>query len=163
MVFLFKFCQPCRGMILYDRICWSLLRSQFDLRCPAPPKRGHCLLFWACQSLSLVWQGRRWYPPMLEIRWKREREMEWRGMGTHLWSTFITAGGPVTPRLLPISNNICSASKSIHFWWSNGRQKNNFTWTFPNKKTYFSDWNVHLFCLCVFCIVDKMLQFAQIE
>ena len=98
--------------------------------------------------------------------WKsdeREREMEWRSMGTHLWSTFITAGGPVTPRLLPISNNICSASKSIHFWWSNGRQKNNFTWTFPNKKTYFSDWNVHLFCLCVFCIVDKMLQLAKIE
>ena len=39
---------------------------------------------------------------------EREREMEWRGMGTHLWFTFITAGGPVTPRLLPISNKTIS-------------------------------------------------------
>ena len=123
MVFLFKFSQPGRGMILYDILCWYLVHSQFVLRWPAPPKRGHCLLFWRCQSPSLVWQERRWYPPMLEIRWKREREMEWRGMGTHLWSTFIIAGGPVTPRLLPISNNMCSGPKSNHLWWSHGPRK----------------------------------------
>ena len=159
MVFLFKFSQPGRGMILYDRLCWSLVRSQFDLRWPASPKRGHCLLFWGCQSLSLVWQERRWYPPMLEIRWKREREMEWRGMGTHLWSTFITAGGPVTPRLLPISKNIRSGSKSNHLWWSHGPRKC-FHLNFSQQEIILYR-NMHLFCLCVFCIVDKMLQMLQ--
>ena len=41
--------------------------------------------------------------------------------------------------------------------------ENVFTWTSPNRKSYFPDWYMHLFCLCVFCIVDKMLQLAQIE
>ena len=157
MVFLFKFSQPGRGMILYDRLCWSLVRSQFDLRWPASPKRGHCLLFWGCQSLSLVWQERRWYPPMLEIRWKREREMEWRGMGTHLWSTFITAGGPVTPRLLPISKNIRSGSKSNHLWWSDGPRKC-FLLNFFHKEIILS----RLKCALVFfvCILYCGQNFA---
>ena len=88
--------------------------------------------------------------------------MEWRGMGTHLWSTFIIAGGQWHQDYYQYQTTYARVQKVIvcddlmvH--------ENVFTWTFPNRKTYFHDWNVHLFCLCVFCIVDKMLQLAQIE
>ena len=143
MVFLFKFSQPGRGMILYDRICWSLMRSQFDLRWPAPPKRGHCLLFWECQSLSLGGDG-------IHRCWKSdERERErWSDEAWELTSGPPSSqlGGQWHQDYYQYQTTYAQVQKVI-ICDDLMAHENVFTWTSPNRKSYFTE-----MCTCFLCV-----------
>ena len=60
---------------------WFLTQVRHDLKV----ENGHSFLFWRCQGLEACERS----DAILRCWKSDEREMEWRGMGTHSLSTFI--------------------------------------------------------------------------